>query len=73
VTISKITQWNNDSPVYIELSNSTSCYVPAVEKNLISLVLTMYAAGKKADIHCWDTADTYSGIPGHRVHRIITQ
>ena len=71
VTVSNIIEWQDDAPVYFTLSNGTVCYVPNTEKNLYSLVLSIYASGKSANIHCHDSVETYGGVEGHRLHRII--
>lgn len=72
VSVVEITQWQGDTPIYFKLSNGTMCYVTPLEKTMYSLMLSLYATGKKAHIHCHDTADTYGGIPGYRIHRVIS-
>ena len=72
VTVVHIIEWQDDAPVYLRLSNGTTCFVPALEKNMYSLLLSMFATGKKAHIHCHDIEETYRGISGYRVHRVIS-
>lgn len=75
--ISSIVMWESSEvhPLYFKASNDMWCYVPAGEKNLHSLILTLYASGKASDIHCYDLAEEkMGGVPaGHKLHRIITK
>lgn len=67
-----IVQWQDNSPVFFETAPGTFCYVPASEKNMIALILSLYGSGRAADIHCHPSVETYAGIPGHRLHRIVS-
>jgi hypothetical protein len=70
-TVDQIWGWQDDNPVYFKLSDGTMCYVPSTEKNLYSLILSLFATGKKATFHCWDSEETVAGVSGHRTHRVI--
>jgi hypothetical protein len=74
-TIVEIMAWENTETtvVHFKLSNGTWCYIPASQKTLNSIILTLYASGKKAHFHCHDTADSNAGgsVPAaHKLHRI---
>lgn len=69
--IKNIIQWDSNAPIYFTLSNETVCYIPAVEKNMYSLILSLYTAKKKAEFHCHVGVDSYGGYNGHRIHRVI--
>lgn len=69
VTVSNIIQWQDNAPIYFSLSNNITCYVPASEKNMYSLILGVFSSGKKVNIWCHDTPYYYGGYWGHRVHR----
>lgn len=71
--ILEVVQWQDNSPVYFKVSPTDHCYVPAAEKGMVALIFSLYASGRRADIHCYTTADTYGGIPGYRLHRIIAR
>jgi len=77
VKISTVIMWENaeTNPLYFKTSSNLWCYVPAGEKNLYSLVLTLYASGKLADIHCYDSAESLMGgvEAGHKLHRILAK
>ncbi|MCM0147189.1 hypothetical protein KCN56_01225 [Photobacterium galatheae] len=77
VTISSVTLWEGSgvNPLYFKRSDNVWCYVPAEEKNLHSLILTLYASGKTADIHCHDQAENKMGgiESAHKLHRIIAK
>jgi len=70
--IRSIAQWQGNSPVYIELAPDAWCYVPAAEKNMIALVISLHSTGRPANFHCHSTPETYGGMTGHRLHRVIT-
>jgi hypothetical protein len=63
------------NPLYFKRADNVWCYVPASEKTLHSLILTLYVSGKLADIHCYDLAETQMGgmDPAHKLHRIIAK
>ncbi|HTF98046.1 MAG TPA: hypothetical protein VL995_18060 [Cellvibrio sp.] len=74
-TIVEIMAWENTETtvVHFKLANGTWCYIPASQKTLNSIILTLYASGKKGNFHCHDTADSNAGgsVPGaHKLHRI---
>lgn len=75
VKISSIMLWENSgaNPLYFKRSDNVWCYVPANENSLQSLILTLYASGRKAEIHCHDNAENKMGgvQPAHKLHRII--
>ena len=52
---------------------SILCNVPYAEKNLTSLVLSLYMAGKKATYHCYDETLDVGGYLTHRLHRVIAK
>ena len=68
-----IVQWQDNSPLYFEVAPGTYCFVPASEKNMIALILSLYASGRLANFHCHPTAETYGDIPAYRLHRIISR
>jgi len=72
VTITEVIQWENEKNIVLVLSNpeKTKCYVPLIEKNLHSLVLSLYMSGKTFNAHCHDVADDVGGYPSHKIHRI---
>lgn len=72
VSVVEITEWQDSAPIYFKLSNGTMCYIPANEKNMYSLILSIHVSGKRAHVHCADAVDTYGGVPGHRVHRVVS-
>ncbi len=76
-TISAVIMWESAeiNPLYFKRSDNVWCYIPAGQKNLHSLVLTLYASGKRADIHCYDLAETKMGgvEAGHKLHRILAK
>lgn len=64
------------NPLYFQRSDNVWCYIPAGEKTLQSLILTLYASGKTAEIHCYDLADGKMvdlTNPAHKLHRIIAR
>lgn len=67
-----IAQWQDGSPVYFEVAPGTYCYVPASEKNMIALILSLYSSGRPTDFVCHETAETFGGLPGYRLHRVIS-
>lgn len=67
-----IVQWQDNSPVYFEVAPGRYCWLPAAEKNMVALILSLYSSGRPADIHCGEAIDTFAGIPGYRLHRIIS-
>ena len=74
--ITAIAIWENSevNPLYFKRSDKVWCYVSAKDKNLHSLILTLYATGKTADIHCHNKAERRMGgiSVAHKLHRIIT-
>ncbi|ASU24199.1 hypothetical protein CCZ37_17150 [Vibrio qinghaiensis] len=77
VTITAVTLWEGSgiNPLYFKRSDNVWCYVSADEKNVHSLILTLYASGKTADIHCYDQAENKMGgiEAAHKMHRIIAK
>lgn len=71
--VRSIAQWQDSSPVYIELAPDTWCYVPAAEKNLIALIISLHATGRSADFHCHAAPESFGGMTGYRLHRIIAR
>lgn len=74
--ISAVTLWESSTtnPLYFKRDDNVWCYVPASEKALHSLILTLYASGKSADIHCHDLAETPLAFePAHKLHRIVAK
>ena len=72
-TIEKIIQWHDNQQVYFNTSTGNMCYIPSNEDKFYSLLLAMWASGKKGEFHCFDATTTTQGIVGHRLHRIITK
>ncbi len=54
-------------------SNSILCHIPYAEKNLSSLVLSLYMANKKGIYHCYDDTIDIGGYITHRLHRVIAR
>lgn len=73
VKINEIIEWNNNSPIHLLLSNGNRCYVPSTEKNLYSLVLTLFTSAKSSDIVCFDSEEETNGFLAHRIHRVIAK
>ncbi|MGR5361327.1 hypothetical protein ACPV54_10730 [Vibrio mediterranei] len=76
VTIKAVTLWEgHENPLYFQRSDNVWCYVSANEKRVQSLILTLYASEKIADVHCHDQAEIkMGGMPGaHKLHRIIAK
>lgn len=71
VTVDKIVQWEGDGQIMFLTSLGVWCYVPPQEKNMYSLVLSLYATGNTASIHCHDDVTSVGGYEAHRVHRVI--
>lgn len=71
VTVDLIYEWQDNNVIIFKTSLGHYCYIPADEKNMYSLVLSLMATGKQASIHCHDSEENYGGILAHRVHRII--
>lgn len=71
VSVIEITEWQDDAPIYIKFSNGSVCYLQPTEKNLYGLILSIYSSGRKAYVHCHDQTDTYGGVSGHRLHRVL--
>jgi hypothetical protein len=70
-TVDQVWEWQDSAPVYFRLSSGSMCYVPNEEKSVYSLILSLWATGKKATFHCWDTEENTQGILGHRIHRVV--
>jgi len=50
-----------------------NCYIKNTEKNLTSLVLSLYMAGKRVTVHCYDESRTTLGsFSSHKLHRLIS-
>ncbi|MGI0116198.1 hypothetical protein [Zooshikella sp. RANM57] len=77
VTITNVILWEDDNhnPLYFKRSDNVMCYVPADQKSIRSLILTVYASGRRADIHCYDNAEAIMGgiESAHKLHRIIAK
>ncbi|CAH0524615.1 hypothetical protein [Vibrio hippocampi] len=79
VTIASISTWeSSDSKgLYFMRSDDVWCYIPSGDGNVNSrsLILTLYATGKKADIYCYtDTKLLSNGLPAsHKLHQIIAK
>jgi hypothetical protein len=72
VTIDDVIIWNGaSSDIVFKLSSGYYCYIKADEKNTLSEVLAVWAAGKKASIHCHDAEEDKAGYKAHYLHRII--
>ncbi|USH03732.1 hypothetical protein K6Q96_06990 [Grimontia kaedaensis] len=75
--IKVITIWegSGSNPLYFQREDNVWCYVPAEEIMIHSLILTLYSSGKRADIHCYDRAETKMGgiSAAHKIHRIIAK
>lgn len=75
VSIDAVMMWEgaDTGNTHFKLSNGRWCYVPGTQKNLHTLVLATYAAGKQVHIVCHDVADSNAGgsVEGaHRLHKI---
>ena len=71
VTVDLIYEWQDNNVILFKTSLGHICYIPANEKSMYSLVLSLMATGKQASIHCHDTEESHGGIMAHRVHRVI--
>lgn len=70
VTISEIQIWQNDSPLFLRLSNGTWCFVPNKEQAMISAVMSAYYNGNTVNTVCADRTDPFNGVQGHRLFHI---
>lgn len=69
-SIDEIIQWQDNLPIVFKLSNGYHCWIPNEEKAAYSLILSLYASGKKASIYCHDAEENKGGYLAHRLHRI---
>ncbi len=72
-TVSCIIQWENEGPIYFKLSSGTTCFLPAKDKNMYSLILSLYATKNTACFHCHDVSEPNAGITGYKLHRVTAQ
>lgn len=50
-----------------------NCFIPHDNEALMSLMLTIYATGKKVYAHCHDAPQNHGGIMAHKLHRVVTR
>ena len=79
VTIENIYQFeagiNRDYAILEFSNNGPRCRVPFVEKELYSLALSLYMAGKTVSVVCHDSEEDPGGStkPSHKLHRLYAQ
>jgi hypothetical protein len=76
--ITTVTSWegtDNGGVLYFGTSGGFTCWIQASQKTLYSMILTLYATGKPAEIYCYDAVDEIvGGVPGaHKLHRLQAQ
>ncbi len=72
-TIKEFVQWEaSDGAGYavMKLESNVICYIPLKEKELYSLVLSLYMAKKNISVHCHATEKNIGGYLSHKLHRI---
>lgn len=73
VRISGIVQWQGNNQVLLQVGPDEFCHVAPDDKANIALVMTLYSSGRKADIHCFPTAEIVGGMRSYALHRIIAR
>lgn len=73
--IKEFVQWESEegtgyAVLMLNDVNETICHVPLSQKELYSLVLSLYASGRTFHIHCYDEVQNIGGYESRRVHRI---
>ena len=71
--ILSIIQWQGNNEVVFEVAPNTYCYLAPADKTNIALVMMLYSAGRKADIHCFPTAVNVGGYNAYPMHRIVAR
>ena len=72
-TVDRVIQWESDGHIMYTLSSGVNCYSTSTEKNLYSLMLSLYATKNLADIHCYAAVETINGFEARKVHRVIAK
>jgi hypothetical protein len=72
-SIEKIMQWEGNGNIVFVLSSGASCFSPETEKNIYSLILSLYATKNLADVHCYSDTEVMGGFNVQKVHRIIAK
>lgn len=74
-TITRIVSWESVDRMQFQRSDGVWCYAPASDKINQTLILSLYLAGKSAEIYCYDAEEFQnSGMPpAHKLHRIQAQ
>jgi hypothetical protein len=70
-SVKEIIAWEGSGQIVFVLSSGTVCYIKGDEKNMYGLILSMFMSGKRANVHCYDNAESIGGISAHRLHRFI--
>lgn len=75
--IKDIITYASDAPaVLIRLESGNYCYIANTEgenKKMYDLLRDMKNFGKRGMFHCHDSLDNPTGVPAHRIHRVIAQ
>lgn len=73
-TVNEIWEWNNNKPIYFRTSLGKTCWIPQDEKNIYSLILSLYISGRKANFHCFPQQTLVTGgLTGYRLHRVVAK
>lgn len=63
--------WKEDSPVFVRFDNESRCYIARNEKNIFSLLMTLYSSGKTTNVLCVkDQVVSYGGFSGERLSQL---
>lgn len=70
VRIVEVQLWQGNSPLYLQLSNGTWCYVPNGEDAMLSAVMSAYFNASTVTAVCADRTDNFHGVGGHRLFHL---
>ncbi|MGI1677616.1 MAG: hypothetical protein K6L75_02710 [Cellvibrionaceae bacterium] len=71
VTINELVQWEGSSFLVVRLSSDNTYHAPLVDKELYSLILSLYMSGRSFTIYGYDLAENINGYgDSHKIHRI---
>ncbi len=63
--------WKEDSPVFVKFDNESRCYIERNEKNIFSLLMTLYASGNTTNVLCIKSqAISHGGFSGERLSQV---
>jgi len=72
VTIKEVIQWEGaGGNVLLKLSDDKLCYTPLSNKELYSMVLSLYMSQKRLNLICHEAGENIGGYNNsHKIHRI---